>query len=67
MSNFYRVRTMAGRFDHCVGVDAAAKRACELAGAPLDTPIDALRKEWGVTLDRITPAEARAVGFEVAP
>ena len=62
----YKVSVVNGRFDHVLTKRAAVARAIEIVGAPANTSAETLSREWGVTITRITPAAARAVGLEPA-
>ncbi|HKI60719.1 MAG TPA: hypothetical protein VKA31_00350 [Mariprofundaceae bacterium] len=59
----YRISTIAGKFDHVIGEDAALTKARELAGAPEDTTLDELRREWGVTVAEVSEEDQKAVGL----
>lgn len=63
MEQCYRVSTIAGKFDHVIGDDAALNKARELAGAPADIGLDELRSDWGVTIEAVSEEDRHAVGL----
>lgn len=58
----YRISNVNGKFDHIQGKRAAIARIREIEGVEALTEADAIR-DFGWTIARCTPAEARAAGL----
>lgn len=60
----YRIKTTNGKFKHVrATADEAHAIACSLAGAPITTDVETLRKHWGVTIKRISTQDAPSFGL----
>jgi len=58
----YKIRDISGRFDHVRGIEAALKRANEIAGVSGYTR-EALDRDFGVRIERVSAEIARSVGL----
>lgn len=57
----YKLSNINGRFEHAYGKRAAIARAAKIEGE--GNPTEQVMREYGWTFERLTPAQARAVGM----